>query len=158
MSRRGFLTLGVRLWGAAIALIFAVPVVGYVVSPLLRGSPRVWRRAGFVGDLAYLEPRKFTVLFPPENSWAAQEVPFAVYAVRLPGGRVKALANICTHMQCPVRWDPPRGAFLCPCHGGLYTADGTNIGGPPPKPLSQWVHRIDADGVLYVQNRLTEAI
>ena len=158
MSRRRFLSLGVRIWSGVIGLIFAVPVAGYVVAPALRRSEIVWRRAGYVGDLPYLQPRKFTVLFPPENSWPVTQVPFTVFAVRLEDGRVKALSNICTHMQCPVRWNPGRNTFLCPCHGGLYLPDGTNVGGPPPRPLAEWVHRIDSAGVLYVQNRLTEAI
>jgi Rieske Fe-S protein len=60
-------------------------------------------------------------------------------------------------MQCPVRWEPPLGQFLCPCHGGLYAIDGTNVGGPPPKPLPEYVHRL-VGNVLYIENRFTESI
>ena len=42
-------------------------------------------------------------------------------------------------------------------NNGLYNIDGVNVGGPPPKPLPQFVHRIDGT-TLYVQNRFTESI
>jgi len=71
---------------------------------------------------------------------------------------VRVFSNICSHMQCPVRWEPTLKLFLCPCHGGLYDLRGVNVGGPPPKPLPQWQHRVDRDGILYVTNRLTEQI
>lgn len=158
LTRRAFLNLGIQLWAAVIGLIFAVPIVGYVLGPLFRHRPYVWRTAGYVGDLPYLAPRKFIVHFPSQNSWQTEGLPFTVYAVKLRNGHVMAISNICTHMQCPVRWDAARGTFLCPCHGGLYSVTGENIGGPPPKPLSQWVHHVDSNHYLHVQNRLTEAI
>jgi len=34
---------------------------------------------------------------------------------------------------------------------------GQNVGGPPPKPLPEYVHRIDGT-TLYIQNRFTEEI
>ena len=60
-------------------------------------------------------------------------------------------------MSWDVRWQANLGQFECPCHGGLYTIDGQNVGGPPPKPLPQYVHRTER-GVVYVANRLQEQI
>jgi menaquinol-cytochrome c reductase iron-sulfur subunit len=31
---------------------------------------------------------------------------------------------------------------MCPCHGGVYYADGNVAGGPPPKPLNRYEVRI----------------
>ena len=33
---------------------------------------------------------------------------------------------------------PDAELFLCPCHGGVYYADGTVAGGPPPQPLFRY--------------------
>jgi menaquinol-cytochrome c reductase iron-sulfur subunit len=41
-----------------------------------------------------------------------------------------------------VRWEKEAHLFMCPCHGGVYYADGTVAGGPPPKPLNQYEVRI----------------
>ena len=35
----------------------------------------------------------------------------------------------------PVNWRQDAGLFLCPCHGGVFYADGTVAGGPPERPL-----------------------
>ena len=48
----------------------------------------------------------------------------------------------CTHLGCPVRWVADAKLFLCPCHGGVYYADGTVSAGPPPKPLPQYPVRV----------------
>ncbi len=54
---------------------------------------------------------------------------------------VFALIGVCTHLGCIPLWKPKgssdvKAPYLhCPCHGGLYTPWGDNIGGPPPRPL-----------------------
>jgi cytochrome b6-f complex iron-sulfur subunit len=46
-----------------------------------------------------------------------------------------ALSAVCTHLGCIVQWQSDKGEFLCPCHGGRFSARGEVLGGPPPKPL-----------------------
>jgi cytochrome b6-f complex iron-sulfur subunit len=55
--------------------------------------------------------------------------------VRKKGGGFVALSAVCTHLGCIVQWQKNQEQFLCPCHAGLYSVDGTVISGPPPKPL-----------------------
>jgi Rieske Fe-S protein len=86
-----------------------------------------------------------------------------VYVVKMSSGELLAFSNTCTHMQCNVHWDPQLGQYLCPCNGGLYDIRGNNIGGPPPSPLPEWVHRTYVDAgsgrtVLEVQNQFNENI
>jgi len=50
-------------------------------------------------------------------------------------GKFSALSAVCTHLGCIVKWVPEKDEFLCPCHGGRYSAAGKVLGGPPPKPL-----------------------
>jgi menaquinol-cytochrome c reductase iron-sulfur subunit len=46
-----------------------------------------------------------------------------------------------------VRWLPDAQLFMCPCHGGVYYADGSVAAGPPPHSLSQYTTRINGDDV-----------
>ena len=160
LGRRRFLAaLGTGVFGALIAAMLGVPIVGFFLSPLLR--PPITRQRKNLGRLDGIPvgvPTKFEFAFQPENAPGGLSATYAVYAVRLPDGTLKTLSNICTHMQCPVRWEQARGQFLCPCHGGLYDLDGKNVGGPPPAPLPEWVHHVNPDGTVEVENRLSEDI
>lgn len=70
-------------------------------------------------------------------------------AVRKRGGELIVLSAVCTHLGCIVQWQQDRQDFLCPCHAGLYTAEGTVISGPPPKPLPRLPFTV-ANGVITV--------
>lgn len=49
-------------------------------------------------------------------------------------GDFRAFSAVCTHAGCTVGLQG--GEFVCPCHGGSYSAsDGSVLGGPPPSPL-----------------------
>jgi menaquinol-cytochrome c reductase iron-sulfur subunit len=155
LTRRQFGVLGTQVAGAVVSLLLAVPIIGFILSPLFRSQPVVWRKVGDISGVPEDQPTKFEVSFP-QNAWPVPEVKAAVYVVRR-GSSTIILSNTCTHMECPVRWDQALHQFLCPCHGGLYDITGKNVGGPPPKPLPQFVHRIDGS-TLYVQNKFNEEI
>jgi Rieske Fe-S protein len=38
-------------------------------------------------------------------------------------------------MECNVAYKPEERKFYCACHQGWFDENGTNIAGPPPKPL-----------------------
>lgn len=61
----------------------------------------------------------------------------AAVLVRKRGGELVAFSAVCTHLGCIVQWQKERQEFLCPCHGGRFTAEGAVISGPPPKPLQK---------------------
>ena len=56
----------------------------------------------------------------------------------------------CAHLGCPVKWFAESELFMCPCHGGVYYADGSRASGPPPRGLFEYKYRITKD-VLEVQ-------
>jgi menaquinol-cytochrome c reductase iron-sulfur subunit len=55
----------------------------------------------------------------------------------------------CTDASCPVVFDAGSDCFLCPCHGGVFSKDGTPLHGPPPRPLWRYAARVRA-GVLEI--------
>jgi len=156
LTRRRFAVVGTQVVAGVVTVALGVPIVGFLLSPLFRRQTVVEREVGYVGDVSGVDPREFIITFP-QNAWPVPDVSVAVFVVRV-GAGFKVLSNVCSHMQCPVRWVHDLDQFLCPCHGGLYDRTGLNVGGPPPKPLPEYVHRIDGNGVLYVQNRFTEQI
>jgi Rieske Fe-S protein len=60
-------------------------------------------------------------------------------------GSCIAFDMACTHAGCLV--EPTKTGFLCPCHGGMFTADGAPAGGPVRSPLRRIAVQ-DVDGMV----------
>jgi len=72
------------------------------------------------------------------------------WLVRLSPNRCVAFSAICTHAGCSVGYQSSNQEFVCPCHGGTYSArTGRVLAGPPPAPLKEIPARI-AGGQIYV--------
>ncbi len=52
-------------------------------------------------------------------------------------GSLKAFSLVCSHLGCTVQWNPDKKIFTCPCHDGLFDAEGNVVSGPPPAPLER---------------------
>lgn len=67
--------------------------------------------------------------------------------------QVIALSASCTHMGCIVQWQNSDHKFHCPCHGGLFTANGSadpSSGKLYLRPLPQLETKIE-QGNIYVR-------
>lgn len=63
-----------------------------------------------------------------------------------------ALSSSCPHLGCQVHWQSRERRFLCPCHNGVFTADGRAVSGPPAdagQNLARYPLRVK-DGLLYI--------
>ncbi len=65
--------------------------------------------------------------------------------LQLTPGEYVALSAVCTHLGCVVAWQEQAGEFLCPCHGGRFSATGQVLAGPPPSPLESLGVELDGD-------------
>jgi len=136
-SRRRWLTylLGTSL-GASVAS-FLYPVLRFVVPPV-SSEP----------SLSEIElDVKASDILP--NS--GRIVPFSgkpVILFRTAAGELKALTATCTHLACTVQYRGDRSDIWCACHNGVYDANGTNISGPPPKPLTRLDVAVRGDKVV----------
>ncbi len=136
-----------------IAMTLAVPVLGYLLTPLLRKTgAAAWVALGPAADLHGPEPRRVDFRYTSEMGYTAESVSGFAYVVPGAGSTPLVLSPVCTHMGCNVVWSGEKQRFLCPCHGGQYTADGQNVAGPPPRPLDRLPVRID-NGILMIQPR-----
>jgi Rieske Fe-S protein len=57
---------------------------------------------------------------------------------KLDKGDIRAFNAICTHLDCTVEYRRDRGDIFCNCHNGVYNLNGTNVSGPPPRPLEEY--------------------
>ncbi len=53
--------------------------------------------------------------------------------IRRTEDNLKAFSSRCPHLGCRVHWEYEQGSreFFCPCHGGVFDADGNPLAGPP---------------------------
>lgn len=154
MDRRRFLsrvTIGIS---AAIAGLVGAPIIGYLIAPLFEREPDTYVS---VGPLAGFPQGQTTLVQfedPSSLAWAGQTAKTALWVRRSVSdpGSFQVFNVNCTHLGCPVDWRPDAKLFLCPCHGGVYHADGTVAGGPPPRPLYERAWRVDG-GTLFVKSQ-----
>ena len=149
VTRRGLLlTIGVVL-NAIAATLLAVPLLGFILSPARRWSWQKWVPLGAVADFPENQTRLATYRNPFARPWDGDTANIPCWVRHISGDQFQVFAINCTHLGCPVRWFEGAGLFMCPCHGGVYYANGDHASGPPPRPLYQYEYKVQ-DGQLLV--------
>jgi len=140
--------------GGLAAAALAIPLVGFLLGALRKKS-EMWIRLGPISKFPTDETRLVTFENPIRQPWDGQIAQTGVF-VRYQGPdedgkhRFLVLTVNCAHLGCPVSWFAQSGLFMCPCHGGVYYADGERASGPPPRGLFHYVWRVRG-GDLEVQ-------
>jgi menaquinol-cytochrome c reductase iron-sulfur subunit len=155
LGRRRFLSrISLALGGLAAAVI-SVPIIAYLLSPIIRPAPNVWRDVAHLNDIGVGETVLRDFDEPSPLPWAGQTARTAIWLRRTGQQSFVAFGLSCTHLGCPVNWRPEAQLFLCPCHGGVYYASGEVAGGPPPRPLVQYSVRVFGTSVQVLTQPLT---
>lgn len=145
MNRRKFLVrLSVALGSIGAALI-AVPSAAFLLG--LRKQPQIWRTVGTLNDFKVGETVNVSFQDPSPLPWAGVTAQMTAWLRRVDDENFIAFSTICTHLGCPVRWLASAELFMCPCHGGVFYADGQVASGPPPRPLNQYPVRVNKNDV-----------
>jgi Rieske Fe-S protein len=136
VSRRWLmLKAGIALNGLVGAAL-AVPIVRYFFSPWKKdASYDSWVSLGALDAFPVGETRLANYKNPSADPWDGQTDNVACYVRREGTSVFKVFAINCAHLGCPVRWFPQSQLFMCPCHGGVYYADGSRASGPPERGL-----------------------
>jgi len=142
LTREGFLTLIVLGVGGLASLVIAIPIVGYILSPLILAPKNVWRDVGKVDSFSIGETKLVTFPAVGSQPWSGTTGIQGAYLRRDSATKFTAFSMYCTHLGCPLHWLPVPKIFLCPCHGSVFTADGTVAGGPAPLPLFRYSTRV----------------
>lgn len=124
VSRRGWVSwlLGTSIGATIVAFVY--PVARYLVPPQA-SEPSLTE---FDLDIKASDVHPNT----------GRIVPVAgkpVLLFRTAAGELKALTAKCTHLDCTVQYRAERSDIWCACHNGTYDTKGTNVSGPPPRPL-----------------------
>jgi menaquinol-cytochrome c reductase iron-sulfur subunit len=150
-SRRSFLGLLFGTAATGMGAFLAIPMVRFIFYPLnVKARESAWAEAGPVADVTGSKsPVRRTLELNQRDAWqetASQPVVYIIQAA----GEVKALSAICPHLGCTVSWHDDKDKFVCPCHGGQFTADGKHCFGPPPRSLDALETKV-VDGKVMVR-------
>ena len=152
LSRRAFLHRLSLILSGLIGLVLSVPILAYLLTPLIRRAPGVWLDVGRLDQFRIGETVQVAIDDPSPLPWAGQTTRTSIWLRRDGQTAFTAFAVNCTHLACPVNWQAQAQIFLCPCHGGVFYADGRVAAGPPPRPLPRYDVRIQ-DGSVQVLTR-----
>ena len=149
-SRRTFLmNVGIAL-NAVVAAAIATPVIAYVLGPVLKRKDYLqWVALGNAADFPVGETKLVSFVNPFSNSWDGETANVPAYVRATAPGQFTVFAINCAHLGCPVRWFKESQLFMCPCHGGVYYADGSRASGPPERGLFTYDFKVQ-DGKLLI--------
>jgi Rieske Fe-S protein len=147
-GRRRVLARAVQAIHASIAAALGVILGGAIVLPSFARRREDWLEAGALSDLPFNEPFAAMVRVQREDGYSQIVDRKVIFLVKTSETQVRALSSTCTHLGCRVSWDPESLLLKCPCHGGVFDANGAVKEGPPPTPLPTLPTRIDGDRIL----------
>ena len=136
-SRRGFVNWLLGTSAGAFAISALYPVVRFVVPPAE----------------AELATSSVTLPFTPAEIGANEGKQFRFGSrpgllVRTPSGELRAFSAECTHLSCTVQYRTDESRIWCACHNGFFDLNGTNVQGPPPRPLDTYDVNIRGDQIV----------
>lgn len=135
-KRREFLDylLGTSIVATLAAIFY--PIVKFMIPPQVVESAENSVIAGSVNEIAANTGKIFKFGTKPG------------ILVRTPAGELKAFSAVCTHLDCIVQYRPDTKQIWCACHNGQYNMSGQNVGGPPPRPLEEYVVNTRGDEIV----------
>jgi menaquinol-cytochrome c reductase iron-sulfur subunit len=152
LSRRDFIKATSALIGSLIGIGIGLPSIVYLLSPSLRKT-----EDESMIDLGSLDkyplgiPTLFEFTRTKVNGWERTGlISYGVFVLRQTEKDVRVFSDICTHLACRVNWHSNIQHYISPCHDGHFDIVGNNVSGPPPRPLDEFVTKIE-NGNLYIQ-------
>jgi cytochrome b6-f complex iron-sulfur subunit/menaquinol-cytochrome c reductase iron-sulfur subunit len=132
----------------------AVPGLGYILDPLLRGAGQQgrWIRVADLKSVGREHPVAVPVVGEQVDAWTkASAVRLGTVWLRVVGqDRVDALNAECPHLGCKVSYEAEKNCFTCRCHDSTFALDGAVQDGPAPRGMDPIETRVQ-DGQIEVQ-------
>lgn len=137
-TRRQFLNGLLGGWFGALAASLLVPVLKFVFPPAREPDQVILPFSDFK-DMELNSVKNF--------AWGSKPG----LLKKNDDGSYTAFVAVCTHLDCNVTYLPDQRKFFCACHDGWYDESGTNIGGPPPRPLRQLYISIEGEELVIMR-------
>ena len=148
-TRRGFLSWLTNGLLGLLGILLAAPAIAYVWSPLRKkpdegSGTDGFSDAGPLADLPVGQWQLVSIDVVRQDGWEKTRTSRGVYVRRTGEGMqdVIVLTPTCPHLGCSVSWQADKdqqgnGEFVCPCHKGVFNAEGQLKGGPPPRGMDK---------------------
>ena len=152
VSRRDFIKGTTAVIGGLIGALIGIPSIAFLLSPAVKSQGESDAVIG-LGPLANYPigiPTRFDFTQTKVNGWERTATNYGLYVVRKSENEVRVFSDVCTHLGCRVSWHEDQEHYISPCHDGHFGILGDVISGPPPRPLDEFVTKIEG-GELFVQ-------
>ena len=152
VSRRDFIKGTAAVVGGLIGALIGIPSVAFLLSPATKSGaePDALIALGQIENYPIGIPTRFDFTQTKVNGWERTATNYGLYVVRKSEGEVRVFSDVCTHLGCRVSWHADQEHYISPCHDGHFDILGNVISGPPPRPLDEFVTKIEG-GELFVQ-------
>jgi menaquinol-cytochrome c reductase iron-sulfur subunit len=151
-NRRSFLGALLAVGSVFVGALLSVPLIRFAIFPLIRRTTDL--KSSPVGPLSEFssltEPAMRTIEIEQIDGWRKTVSEKAVYITKDEQGHLCVLTSICPHLGCTVPWNKEKKQFICPCHGGTFSADGSRVSGPSQRGMDTLETSVQ-DGQLLVR-------
>jgi menaquinol-cytochrome c reductase iron-sulfur subunit len=151
-KRRSFLGALLALGSAFVGALLSVPLIRFAIFPLIRRTTDL--KSSPVGSLSEFtsitEPAMRTIQIEQIDGWRKTVSEKIVYITKDQQNQISVLTSICPHLGCTVPWNKEKKQFVCPCHGGTFSADGSRVSGPSQRGMDTLETSVQ-DGQLLVR-------
>jgi menaquinol-cytochrome c reductase iron-sulfur subunit len=151
-NRRSFLEALLALGSVFVGALLSVPLIRFAIFPLIRRTTDL--KSSPVGAMSEFssitEPAMRTIQIEQIDGWRKTVSEKIVYITKDQQNQLSALTSICPHLGCTVPWNKEKKQFVCPCHGGTFSADGSRVSGPSQRGMDTLETSVQ-DGQLLVR-------
>src|ERR1700693_2633105 len=151
-KRRSFLSALLALGSVFVGALLSVPLIRFAIFPLIRRTTDLKNSpVGAMSEFSSLtEPAIRTIQIEQIDGWRKTVSEKIVYITKDQRNQLSVLTSICPHLGCTVPWNKEKKQFICPCHGGTFSAEGSRVSGPSQRGMDTLESTVQ-DGQLLVR-------
>ncbi len=143
-SRRGFLkSLGV--FGGLVAFVALLSSIKLPVSAGNAQTTTTTEAGAPAGSIA----KKSSLVVGTPVFFDYPSAGYPNMLVLQSDGSLIAFSTLCTHVCCPLQYDPTVKELGCPCHGSIFDATGKVLQGPAYVNLPRVTLSVDPNGYIF---------